>query len=151
MLVQVLQVLVPAAGVDDEVDRVLAGARDDGVVDDPSPLVREHRQRARTDGDPPHVADDQGLEERDGVLALERQAAHVGHVEERGLRPAVLSGVHDGVAVLDRHRPPGEGDHLAWCRGRGRGGGAFEGGERGREGEVEVEVESETKATDDVR
>lgn len=37
----------------------------------------------------------------------------MGDVEEAAVGAAVEGGVHDGVLVLDGHRPPGEGDHLA--------------------------------------
>jgi len=151
------EVLVPAPGVDDEVDVLVGDLGDDGVVDGASLLGGEDGERAGAVPERRDVGDDEGLEERDGVAAPEAEAAHVGHVEEAPVGAAVDGGVHDGVPVLDGHAPAGERHHLAAvgdvevvqrrllqlglrrlrrarqvadARGRGGGGAAGEGGAR---------------------
>lgn len=109
----VCQVLVPAAGVDDEVDVLVGDLCDDGVVDGAAFLVGEHGERAGAVPKPRDVGDDERLEEGDGAAALEAEAAHVCDVEEAAVGAAVDGGVHDGVLVLDGHAPPGERHHLA--------------------------------------
>lgn len=113
MLSDVLQILVPAPGIHHQIHMVILHLRNHRVIDRPALLVGEHRQRPRAVLEPGHVGDDQALEERDAVVAVQAEAAHVGHVEEAAVGAAVEGGVHDGVLVLDRHRPSGEGDHLA--------------------------------------
>lgn len=107
------EVLVPASGVDDEVDVLVGDLGDDGVVDGAALLVGEDGERAGAVPERGDVGDDEGLEEGDGVAALEAEAAHVGDVEEAGVGAAVDGGVHDGVLVLDGHAPAGERHHLA--------------------------------------
>jgi len=116
VLLDVGEVLVPAPGVDDEVDVVVGDLGDDGVVDGAALVVGEDGERAGAVPERGDVGDDEGLEERDGVAAPEAEAAHVGHVEEPAVGAAVDGGVHDGVPVLDGHAPAGERHHLAAVR-----------------------------------
>ena len=107
------EVLVPAASVDDEVYVLVGDLGDDGVVDGAAFLVGEDGERAGAVLEAGDVGDDEGLEEGDGPAALEAEAAHVGDVEEAAVGAAVDGGLHDGVLVLDGHAPPGERHHLA--------------------------------------
>ena len=107
------EVLVPAASVDDEVYVLVGDLGDDGVVDGAAFLVGEDGERAGAVLEARDVGDDEGLKEGDGPAALEAEAAHVGDVEEAAVGAAVDGGLHDGVLVLDGHAPPGERHHLA--------------------------------------
>lgn len=113
VLPNVLQIFVPTTRIHNQVDMIVLDLRHHGVINRPSLLIGEHGQRPRAGLEAGDVGDHQLLKERDAVLALEAEAAHVGDIEEAAVGAAVEGGVHDGVLVLDRHRPAGEGDHLA--------------------------------------
>jgi hypothetical protein len=113
VLPDVSEVLIPAPGVDDEVDVLVVHLGDDGVVDGAALLIGEDREGAGAVLEAHDVGDDEGLEEGDGLAAHEAEAAHVGDVEEAALGAAVNGGVHDRVLVLDGHAPASERHHLA--------------------------------------
>lgn len=116
VLPNVGEILVPAPGVDDEVDVLVGDLGNDGVVDGAAAVVGEDGERPGAVLERRDVGDDEGLEEGDGLAAVEAEAAHVGDVEEAAVGAAVEGGVHDGVLVLDGHAPPGERHHLPAVR-----------------------------------
>lgn len=106
------KILVPAAGIHNEVDVVVLDLCDDGVVDGTAALVGEDGEGAGAVAEAGDVGDDEALEKGHAVAAGEAEAAHVRDVEEGAVLATVDGGVHDGILVLDGHAPPGEGHHL---------------------------------------
>jgi hypothetical protein len=78
VLPDVSEVLIPAPGVDDEVDVLVVHLGDDGVADGAALLISEDREGAGAVLEAHDVGDDEGLEEGDGLAAHEAEAAHVG-------------------------------------------------------------------------
>jgi hypothetical protein len=74
----VSEVLIPAPGIDDEVDVLVVHLGDDGVADGAALLIGEDREGAGAVLEAHDVGDDEGLEEGDGLAAHEAEAAHVG-------------------------------------------------------------------------
>mmetsp|Transcript_7941 Transcript_7941/g.28777 ORF Transcript_7941/g.28777 Transcript_7941/m.28777 type:complete len:278 (+) Transcript_7941:1018-1851(+) len=110
--VDVRQVLLPVSGVHNKVDVLSVHLGHHGVVDRSALLVHQDAQASASVLERRDVAHDQALDEGDGVLAGQGDPEHMRHVEDAALLPAVGRRVHDRVLVLNRHRVPGEGNHL---------------------------------------
>ena len=110
MAAQMGDVLVPAAGVDDD-EKAVAGVADDQVVEDAAAFVGEDRVASLAELQPLDVAGHEALDGRRRLGSAERDLAHVRHVEEGRRGPALLVLGDDPARILDRHLPAGEGHH----------------------------------------
>ena len=104
-------VLVAAAGVDHD-EQPVGAARDHQVVEDAAVVGGEERVALLEHPEVDDVDGDQRLQRRGGIVADQQHLAHVGHVEQAGLRAGVLVLGHHAGGVLDRHVVAGEGHHL---------------------------------------
>lgn len=118
LLVKVLEVLLEAGAVGDDVVLLLAEAGDDGVVDDAAGLAPEEGGQLALHGAlTAPVRGGDGLEEGGGVRPLEDVLDHVADVEEGGIGAGEVVGFLVGKgAVLDGEVVSGERDELALVR-----------------------------------
>ena len=109
---EVLPVLLPVGGVDDQQVLVLDEAVEVGVVDGAAGRRGDDRVLRLADVERGGVVGEDVLEERQGVGAAEDEAAHVGDVEEPGAAACRQVLGDDARRVLEGHLPAGEVDHL---------------------------------------
>ena len=108
LLVQVGQVLVDVAGVDDQQVFALLKAVEVHVVDDAALLVGDQGVLGLVHIQGKHVAGEDVLQEPDVLRALDVQAAHVADVEDPAVAAAVQVLGHNAGGVLDGHFPSAE-------------------------------------------
>ena len=97
-------------GTADDVDVAVKAART--AFETYSQTTREERVALLEHPEVDDVDGDQRLQRRGGIVADQQHLAHVGHVEQAGLRAGVLVLGHHAGGVLDRHVVAGEGHHL---------------------------------------
>ena len=111
-LLEVVPVLLPVGGVDDQQVLVRQEAIQVGVVDSTAGLGGNDRVLGLADVQGAGVVGQHVLQERHGAGAANDETPHVRDVEQAGVlaRRQVLL---DDAGVLDRHVPAGEVDHRA--------------------------------------
>lgn len=104
--------LLAVGSVDDDEEVVVVESHDDDIVEDTTGFITHEGVAALAVLHVAYAAGTDTLEESCGVFALDREAAHVGDIEERAVGAAMGVLIADRGLVLDGHLPPGVLDHL---------------------------------------
>ena len=110
MAPQMGDVLVAAAGIDDD-EKKIAGVADDEVVENAAALGGEQGVAGLALLQPLDVPWNEPLDRRRGLGPAQGDLAHVRDVEQPCGGPALLMLGDDAARILDRHLPAREGDH----------------------------------------
>jgi len=110
LALQVLEILVDVAGVDDEEVAPLLETIEVGVVHRAAALVGNDAVLRLSDVEREHIARKHVLQIRDLLRARDVDTAHVAHVEDRAAAAAVEVLGDDAAGVLNRHLPAAEVD-----------------------------------------
>ena len=111
VLAEVVPVLVPVGGVDDQQVLALDEAVEVGVVDGAAGLGRHHRVLRLQEVERLGVVGQHVLEEGGGAGTAQHEAAHVRDVEQAGAAAGGEVLGDDAGRVLDGHVPAAEVDH----------------------------------------